>query len=653
MTANLTLEQYLNNYLDQKHFSIHLNKGQVSKSKFAFIKNCCRVLNYFLKTGVNNTRYTGVFCDEFSQLIKKYTCRNQVLDFLKNDVKIIEVCKNKDGKESYININEGSVFYNLTNVIGRPKRFKFTDFGWELLQEEINLKFLNKDKKEIQKLDKIKHVSPTQIIKQVPENQILFKEENQEKIIQVMNNNIELKLDPNINDNLLLKQYFDNKNIDKNMSINKLRKLYTHANDMLDMLKRVFRQEKCSFNYRMYSGLTSCPKVWRKYILDSDKDHIKQIFDIHSSAFNILPLVSRIVLLQQNRSLEQFEKEEKVLEQAIKKDIYLVIGGQKNRDKVKKSAVSFLNLNNESIKSQECRKGRKMIKNWMKQNIPIMLNILQNFGQYEQEKVPYPTAQKQIVKVSSFWKIQQLLQTNLMVNLNRAVENELNTKIYNLHDGIFAKENYCNIENKKKIQQIFENIKENLKEIINKHYKEIEIIKMSDEFMKKETPKTQQQVQEQKEIQKEVNSYFSDLQYQNDKDKPTILNLKCSLNPNMFRDYYENVYYIGKSPTVPDFFKPGSLPHKCWVSIMKTVQQATSDQNCNKILYKIKITSSDWMNERRAAVRKLHEIRKELYKKLEIIHDNFGEEVYLNMILALFKYPCYVSLLMDDFNTNY
>lgn len=165
--------------------------------------------------------------------------------------------------------------------------------------------------------------------------------------------------------------------------------------------------------------------------------------------------------------------------------------------------------------------------------------------------------------------------------------------------------------------------------------------------MKKEVPETEQQIQEQKQIKKELEDYFFDLE--NEKDRPTILNLKCSLKPSMFKDYYDNVYYLGKSPTPPDHFTIGSIEHKCWVNIMQTLNKATEDENCRIVISGKKIQGSAWSLERRNALLKLREVRKELYKKLEIIHDNINEKVYLDMILTMFKYDCYTYLLMNDF----
>lgn len=169
---------------------------------------------------------------------------------------------------------------------------------------------------------------------------------------------------------------------------------------------------------------------------------------------------------------------------------------------------------------------------------------------------------------------------------------------------------------------------------------------MSD-LMKPQTPKTKEELEEQKEIEKEVDDYFFDLE--NEKDRPTILNLNCSLKPSMFRDYYDNVYYVGKSPQVPDHFTIGSVEHKCWLNLMQTCQIATSDENCNKIMNGKKIQGTAWSLERRQALQKLYEVRKELYKKLEIIYDKIGQKVYLDMILTLFKYDCYSFLLMGEF----
>lgn len=165
--------------------------------------------------------------------------------------------------------------------------------------------------------------------------------------------------------------------------------------------------------------------------------------------------------------------------------------------------------------------------------------------------------------------------------------------------------------------------------------------------MKQNVPETEQQIQEQQEIKKEVADYFFDLQ--NDKNKPTILNLNCNLRPSMFRDYYDNVYYLGKSPTPPDHFQIGSVQHKCWVNIMQTLSKATEDENCRIIMSGKKIQGTAWSLERRNALLKLGEIRKELYKKLQVIYDKISQQVYLYMILTMFKYDCYTFLLMGEF----
>lgn len=165
--------------------------------------------------------------------------------------------------------------------------------------------------------------------------------------------------------------------------------------------------------------------------------------------------------------------------------------------------------------------------------------------------------------------------------------------------------------------------------------------------MKQNNPQTKEQFEEQEKISKEVGEYFFDLE--NEKNRPTILNLNCSLKPSMFRDYYDNVFYIGKAPQVPDHFEIGTIEHKCWLNIMQTLTKATSDENCNKIMNGKKIQGTAWSLERRNALEKLHEVRKELYKKLQIIHDKINEKVYLDMILTLFKYDCYSFLLMGEF----
>ena len=126
---------------------------------------------------------------------------------------------------------------------------------------------------------------------------------------------------------------------------------------------------------------------------------------------------------------------------------------------------------------------------------------------------------------------------------------------------------------------------------------------MNEEFMKKEVPETEQQIQEQKEISKEVEDYFFDLE--NEKNRPTILNLNCSLKPSMFKDYYDNVYYLGKSPIPPDHFTVGSLQHKCWLNIMQTLKKATEDENCRIIISGKKIQGTDWSLQRRNALLKL------------------------------------------------
>ena len=169
---------------------------------------------------------------------------------------------------------------------------------------------------------------------------------------------------------------------------------------------------------------------------------------------------------------------------------------------------------------------------------------------------------------------------------------------------------------------------------------------MNEEFMKHEVPTNEQQIQEQKEISKEVEDYFFDLE--NQKNRPTILNLNCSLKPSMFKDYYDNVYYIGKSPQVPDHFTIGSIEHKCWLNLMQTLTKATSDENCRIVMSGKKISGTDWSLQRRNAVFKLKDIRKQLYKKLQVIYDKISQQVYLDMILTMFKYDCYTFLLMGD-----
>jgi hypothetical protein len=63
------------------------------------------------------------------------------------------------------------------------------------------------------------------------------------------------------------------------------------------MVEDYFKSKDFTYYIRMYSAFTTCPKSWRDCIVDADNNSIGELFDVHSSVFNLLPLVCRIKIL--------------------------------------------------------------------------------------------------------------------------------------------------------------------------------------------------------------------------------------------------------------------------------------------------------------------------------------------------------------------
>ena len=438
--------------------------------------NTLNVLSYLVKDQTltkDGFRFHYIPIHKWDGVIRNHRVRTEVFDFLKNNG-IIEV-KKKNGTEYYLPQTIAC------QKLPQCKAYRLTSHGCELI--------LNSPANSIDDLFKQYGVEKKCYVQTPAEIMEQYKDEfhylpgTWQNIISVLNNNLQLKFHRLSTDEMIKKYKTD---VDCNLTDEEIQ-------DKLQMVQDYFFSKDFTYNIRMYSAFTNCPKSWRDCIVDADNNSIGELFDVHSSVFNLLPLVCRIKLLQEQADLTQFEQEEKFLEEVLNKDIYTSISnGLRSREQIKAKVMEVIFSNNQKFSTLEQTVGGKIkncpannIKMWMRNNIPVMYNTLSHFEQernpkYDEEVKKYKEylqkrsqgiivhhVNKPLEYKSTFWNSFQRMETELMANLNQRVSQYFETKIYNIHDGLFAKKSLCTPQNKQIVQEMYNDLKKELIQAIN------------------------------------------------------------------------------------------------------------------------------------------------------------------------------------------
>ena len=476
----MTIRQCFENKFKQIDGAQNIRKPQRELKKRAFIKNTLNVLYYIVRDkkldedGLYGFRYIPQY--KWKEVIKNNDTRGQVFDFLKQ-YNIIEV-KSRNGAEYYL--PQCIAFQNLPQC----KAYRLTKQGCEIL--------LNSSVKSIDDLYSSFNIQKQNFIltpaeyMQKYKGMTYFLPKTRECIVSVLNNNLQLQFHPQTVDRMVQKYKADVK----------CRLSDEMIKDKLQMVEDYFSSKSYNYDIRMYSAFTNCPKSWRDCVTDAENNHIGELFDVHSSVFNLLPIVCRIKILQRHENLIDFEKEERFLQDVLSKDIYETIAcGMRRREQIKAKVMQVIFSNNQKFSSLEMTPRGKIrncaannIKTWMQNNIPIMYKTVSVFEQERNSKYDvqikryedYLNKRQNGIKMhhvnkplqfkSKFWVLFQQMETELMANLNVLVSERFGVKIYNIHDGLYAPISICTAENRQIVQGMYNDLKKQLIAEINRRY---------------------------------------------------------------------------------------------------------------------------------------------------------------------------------------
>lgn len=440
----------------------NLDKGQKKSKIRALVTNTLAIINLIESYETKNKNcYHFIHHNKFHNINKQQKYITNAINFLKQN-NIIQVYK-KDGKEYFCHwINEDLGFNQLVS-----KGYKITEYGYQLINNSINNPQWNNFLEAIDiKVKNIKPYTPEEVMKKYSDEDYLF-QHTKNNIINVLNNNLQLQFHP-LSDQQMINIYRQ----EKHDNITDQDILFK-----LNVVKDYFANKQFTYNIRMYSAFTNTPKCWRRFVTNTNQQPIGELFDIHSSILNILPLICRIELLKRKTDKEtynSFLKEEKLLEQYLEQDVYELIGGKEyTREQIKSQLMCVIFSNNKSFNTIQCTPKGKIkktasnkIKLWLKDNLPIMHQVIGTYDEVENKnKKQYWKKTKSLI-----WMQFQKIETQLMSELNRAVSHHFNTKCYCIHDGLFCNVQFINQTNKTNCRLVYKKIKDLLKKSIEQKY---------------------------------------------------------------------------------------------------------------------------------------------------------------------------------------
>lgn len=196
--------------------------------------------------------------------------RSKTLTILKQE-QMIEVKTNKEGKESYQSSYSKNKRRNDINN-PTPKSYCFTQYGWSLVQQQ---EFVEEIKQLTSNTKKTtKYNSPEEFT-----DEILRKSAK---------DNLSLTFKLNKPLPVVVEEYFNTKKAEWNVNEKNYKSKYKLAERKVMSVIRAFNNKMLSFNIRMYSALSFCPKELRQYILTPEGKQIDEGFDINSSIYTLL-----------------------------------------------------------------------------------------------------------------------------------------------------------------------------------------------------------------------------------------------------------------------------------------------------------------------------------------------------------------------------
>lgn len=404
-------------------------------------KNNLHLSNQFKR--ITSGEYSYISRDEFLKgFANDQVMFNDCMKYLKNEG-LVE-CKKVNGVEYYIH------WQNKVDMLDKcPKAYKLTDKCKQIFsntsQEEFDA-FIDSIKVDSIPRRRYTPTTPKEKVQKV-KCEYWFKN-TKENIIHVFNNNLELEFQPTSIKELV--DLYNKQRIDQG------EKTLSRTQIEEEIAKKIdeYANKDFSYNVRLYSAFTNTPKSWRRFVRTKEGNSIKELFDIPSSIINILPIVCRIELLKNECTKEQYEKfldEEKMLNSQLEKrydkvnpvHIYEIIGnGIWSKQQIKDSVMTVFFSNNKSFENianiEKTVKGKikntsaNAVRMWLKNNYPIMFDIVSHFEQkYDKSAKGYKKFKSQ------FWKAFQSIETEIMCELNVRVEKKFGLKVYNLHDGCF------------------------------------------------------------------------------------------------------------------------------------------------------------------------------------------------------------------------
>ena len=418
--------------------------------------------------------YSWISMSEFEKKIKDRGLLQECKTFLK-DNSLIDVLM-KDGKEYFCHWANEQKGLHLCS-----KAYKLTDKCKQIFANTTPEEF-DQFIKQVGITERKYYTQPTpkEVMSKV-KDEYWFKN-TKANIEHVFNNNLELEFHPtSIKE--LVELYNQQRKTDgeKEASKEEIELEISHRIDQ-------YANKDFSYNVRLYNAFTNTPRSWRKFVTGKDGKTIDELFDIHSSVLNILPLVCRIVLLKDGcnkQTFLKFEAEEKVLEFMLQKDVYTTIAaGRFTRQEIKNALMKVLFSNNKSFenvanieltaKGKNKKTAANCIRIWLRDNFPIMFDVLAHF----EEKQVKNAKSKWTKKKSQYWKAFQQLETELMCELIVRVEKKFGIKVYSIHDGCFCQtELYSSEKNEQMVnycQYAYNQLKDELKKLINDKYKNIQ-----------------------------------------------------------------------------------------------------------------------------------------------------------------------------------
>lgn len=452
-----TLKEIYKNKIIQVRGQENLNKLQKKKKLWAFISKTLYIID-LIQTRENQKNRLAL-TDEFKKISSgeySYISRDEFIKGFANDQAVFNDCMKYLKNEGLVEcrkVNGVEYYIHWQNKIDKidkcPKAYKLTDKCKQIFTNTSQAEFDEFiDSIKVEGIPRRKYV-PTTPKEQVEKvNQDYWFKHTKQNIEHVFNNNLELEFHPTTIDELV--EQYNKQRMDQGEKVLSRQQIEEFISQRIDE----YANKDFSYNVRLYSAFTNTPKSWRKYVRTKNGNIIVELFDIPSSILNILPIVCRIELRKNNCSKEKFEQfllEEKMLNSQLQRrydkqnpvHIYEIIGnGEYSKQEIKDNVMTVFFSNNKSFENvaniEKTAKGKvkhtpaNAVRIWLKNNYPIMFDIVSHFEQkYDKTAKSYKKFKSQ------FWRAFQQIETEIMCELNVRVEKKFGLKVYNLHDGCF------------------------------------------------------------------------------------------------------------------------------------------------------------------------------------------------------------------------